>query len=466
MMTRTAFLKTSLAAAAPGAAAGRPAAYLSSKDRRWRLAPVTAAAMGTPGLTLHIDPSIGYQEILGFGGTYTEATAYNLKRLSAPLRRNVLQLFFDPVRGAGWSLLRTTINSCDASSGYYDYTKGSANPEEFNIQPDIDNFMLPGLQEALKISGAQFKIFASPWTPPVGMKDTGLFNKGSLLPQHYAAWAQYMVRYLDAYRAGGVPVWGLTPQNEPEAYEQKWDACGWTAQGMTEFLANHLIPRLRQSHPNVRLLLWDHNKNHMLKWLETMLANGTVRGAAQGIAHHWYEDGEAKNFGPLAEAQKLAPHLPLLATEQGVFGVKLLDGDVAELYARDLLLNMQHGSAAWVVWGMAFDHQGGPNHAGNFNHSPIMIDVEKGRLYLNPSYYYLAHFSRFVRPGARRIRLSGAPETLPAAAFLQANGDVVTTVLNPGGEQVHTAIHAPARRAMVQLPPGSIATVVFPAQAS
>lgn len=422
------------------------------------LAPIKAI-VSSPAV---INTQKRYQQIIGFGGTYSEATAYNLKRLSESKRNEVLRAFFDPKTGAGWNLMRTTINSCDASSEYYSYDESDGDTElkNFSIQKDIDNYMLPGLKAASQIN-SNIKIFASPWTPPIWMKDSRAFNHGSLLPKYYSTWAKYFSYYLSAYKKEGVDVWAVTPQNEPEAYRQAWDACGWKPGEMKTFIADYLGPQLQRDHPNVKLLAWDHNKNHMLAWCDTLLSDPRSACFIKGIAHHWYEEGEGKFYTPLLDVAKKYPGLPLIAAEQGVFGLYLKDGAPAELYARDIMGNLQHGSAGWVVWGMAFDHTGGPNHARNFNHSPIMIDVAQQVIHYNPSYYYIAQFSRYIKPGATRVALENIPDGLQAATCQNPDGELVTVALNENTTNKEISLQWKNKIWRVEVPARSIATLLI-----
>lgn len=434
---------------------------ISTADGKHKLAEqVIKPSQATISNPIIIHPEKAHQQIIGFGGTYSEATAHNLKRLSEAKRKEVLQAFFDVEKGAGWNILRTTINSCDASSEYYSYdeTDGDIELKNFGIQKDIDNYIIPGLQAALRIN-PQIKIFASPWTPPVWMKDSREFNNGSLLPKYYSTWAHYFSKYIAAYRKEGINLWAVTPQNEPEAYRQAWDACGWKPEQMSLFVGQHLGPRLKQDHPAIKIIGWDHNKNHLMMWCDTLLQNKQSAPYIWGIAHHWYEEGEGKYFEPLQEFQRKYQKLPMIAAEQGVFGLYLNDGKPAELYAKDIIGNMNNGSAAWVVWGMALDHKGGPNHAKNFNHSPIMIDVEKQIIHFNPSYYYIAHFSKYVKPGAVRIELENVPPDLLAVAFQNPSGEMIMVALNEKLEEKKIAVNWKGPMWSVTIPAKSIATV-------
>lgn len=381
---------------------------------------------------IEIHPQEQYQTIIGFGGTYSEATAYNLKKLSLQMRKELLEAFLSEKNGAGWNIIRTTINSCDASSEYYSYdeTPGDTLLKDFSIRKDIENYMIPGLQQAQQIANGQLKIFASPWTPPVWMKDSTVFYTGSLRREYYAAWANYFSKYITAYKNNGVDIWAITPQNEPEAYRQAWDACGWKPEQMNDFIKLYLGPKLQKIHPQVKILAWDHNKNHLLQWCNVLFNDTVTKKYLSGIVHHWYDEGEAKQFDVLQKAKQLYPSIPLIAGEQGVFGLYLMQPAPAFLYARDIIGNMNNYSNAWVVWGMAFDHRGGPNHAKNFNHSPVMIDVEKEKLYYNPSYYFIAHFSKYVKRGAKRIGFTNNTDKILVTAFENPGKQLVVVLLN------------------------------------
>lgn len=439
--------------------------YTSSADLKQKLNPgflLTSPANINHQHTLVLNRSEKKQAIVGFGGTFSEATSYNFKRIRAVKRKEVIEAFFDPVRGAGWTVLRTTINSCDASSEYYSYceTPDDTLLNTFSIQKDIDNYMIPALQQILKVQPS-LRIFASPWTPPTWMKDSQMFNKGSLLKQYYPAWALYFSKYISAYQRQGIPIWSITPQNEPEAWEQRWDACGWTPASMHTFIKNHLGPQLKKDHPGVKMIAYDHNKNHLLTWCDTLLGDSATAQYIDAIAHHWYENGEAKMYEPLQQVQQKYPGVPLIASEQGVFGLYLLEAHPSELYAMDIIGNMNNGTSAWVVWGMAFDHLGGPNHASNFNHSPIMINVGQNKLHYNPSYYYIAHFSRFVRPGAWRIGFTNTNPNLHTSAFQNTDGKITVVVLNITDHEESITLHDKETYIGITVAPHSIKTLVY-----
>lgn len=445
----------------------KPVALLSTAnlDKKLETHPVLAGSSASPAdAVIRIDEQQGRQAITGFGGTFTESTAYNLRRLSAAKRKEILNAFFHPDSGAGWTLLRTTINSCDAASMYYSYdeTPGDTLLKQFSIQKDVDNFMIPTLQQAQDIPGASFKIFASPWTPPVWMKNTRKHNIGYLLPQYYKTWALYFSKYISGYKQQGISISAVTPQNEPMAYQQAWDACGWTASQMNLFIKDHLGPELqKQFKDSVAIWAYDHNKKNMLAWMDTLTADPQTAEYIDGITYHWYEEGEGKQFAPVLEAYKKYPGKPIIASEQGVFGLHLRDGNTAELYARDIIGNMNNGSSGWIIWGMAYDSEGKPNHAGNFAHSPVMVDMKTQGVIYNPSYYYLAHFSKFIKPGAINIPASSSDGNVLAAAFKTAENTPVTVVMNQANTAKRVKLLVRGKNYRLALPAHSIATVLF-----
>jgi glucosylceramidase len=413
--------------------------------------------------SIKLDPQAIYQTIFGFGDTYSEATSRTLQKLSKEKRQEVLQALFDPKKGAGWNFCRTTINSCDASSEYYAYLNvpGDTALQAFSIQKDLDNYMIPGLRQAQIYAKGKLRLFASPWTPPIWMKNSGAHNFGSLRYANYAAWAKYFSKYLSAYAANGVKIWGVTPQNEPEAYHQAWDACGWTPDSLRMFVSDYLGPRLEREHPQVKIGAWDHNKNHLMLWANTFLQDPKTAQYIDFLAHHWYDGGEGKMYEPLQEAHAKYPNYPLMATEQGVFGLFVNDGTPAELYARDLIENMNNWSTAWVAWGMAWETNGGPNHAKNFNHAPIMIDLATETINYNPSYYYIAQFSKYVQVGAKRIGFKNPHSGLLMTAFLNPDDSMVIAVLNETDQSVATQLTHQGKNLPLSLEAHSLVTLVW-----
>jgi glucosylceramidase len=198
--------------------------------------------------TITVTPDSTFQSITGFGGAFTETATYTLSYLSAAKRAQVLNAFFNPFTGAGYTVCRTAINSCDFSvANYaYDVTPGDYNLNNFDFSHDL-KWTVPVIRQALRIPGADIKIFGSPWSPPAWMKtNSSMFNGGELNASCFTAWALYYVKYIQAMRNNGVPVWGLTVQNEPQAV-QTWESCIYSTAQERDFVKNYLAPRWRKT---------------------------------------------------------------------------------------------------------------------------------------------------------------------------------------------------------------------------
>ena len=207
---------------------------LTAKDTDDRLTekePIVFSNVTDPGVTIAIDETKTYQTITGFGGSFTEAAAYTLSRMSPDKRTEAIKAYFDPKDGIGYTLCRTHINSCDFSLSNYAYTEvdGDTELKHFDISRD-KRWLIPMIKDAMKVPGADFKLFSSPWSPPAWMKTNGRMNfGGQLKPQYRDTWARYYARYITEYAKQGIRIWGLTVQNEPAA-TQTWDSCIYSAQ--------------------------------------------------------------------------------------------------------------------------------------------------------------------------------------------------------------------------------------------
>ena len=241
-------------------------------------------------INIQILPNNEFQKYYGFGASFTESSAWNLATIPVELRKEVLTKLFSPTDGAGFSLTRTHINSSDYSNNHYTYTeendktlstfsvhedmkgfKGDENEQVIDIELIEPNYdIIPMILEASNIPEANFKIIASPWSPPSWMKtgETAEMTNGTLLPEFYGLWAKYLSKYVSAYAKEGINLWGITPQNEPlHAHDARWDSNGFTPEQGRDFLRDHLGPQLvKDGHLNLenlddglRVLIYDHN---------------------------------------------------------------------------------------------------------------------------------------------------------------------------------------------------------------
>ena len=382
----------------------------------------------TPLINVH--PDVTFQTIEGFGGAFTEAGAVTLDRMSAGRRAEILNAYFNPDTGIGYSLCRTHINSCDFSTGNYAYVDDPRDTElrTFSVSRD-EQSLIPFIRDAAKVNGADFKLFASPWSPPAWMKTNGQMNRGGKLKKECeAVWAKYYVKYVEAYAQRGIAIWGLSVQNEPKA-AQSWDSCLYTADEEKDFVKNHLGPALeRAGMRHVKIIIWDHNKERVFERAKAAFSDPAASRYIWGVGFHWYS---GDHFEALAITQKAFPDKHLLFTEgcqEG--GVKLGSWHTAERYGHDMIGNLTHGAVGFVDWNLVLDERGGPNHVGNFCDAPIIADTRTDAVIYESSLYYLGHFSRFIRPGAVRIGHSRYTDKLEVCAFRNLDGGLVVIVLN------------------------------------
>jgi glucosylceramidase len=382
-----------------------------------------------PNLPLiSINPSLTFQKIIGFGGAFTQASAYVLSRISPAKRDEVLNAYFSP-NGSHYSLTRTHINSCDFSLQNYSYdeVRDDFKLEHFDIEPDLE-YLIPLIKDAQRIPGADFKILASPWSPPAWMKDTGVMNgAGSLREDCYGAWALYFSKYIRSYAEHGIEIWAITTQNEP-AFIPRWDGCKYTAEQQRDFIKNNLGPRFAKDGIDAKILIWDFNKNGVYPWAKTVLSDPRAARYTWGTAFHWYS---GDFFEEILKVHREFPDKHLLHTEGcQERGPHINEYGPAEHYGHDIIGDLNNWTEGWIDWNIVLDENGGPNHANNMCSAPIMADIQTDTLIYNPSYYYLTHFSKYIRPEAVRVETVSGAEDLEVTAFKNPDGKIVMVVMN------------------------------------
>jgi glucosylceramidase len=405
----------------------------NGNTRGAELAPLTFHATGTSAaVTITVDPTVRDQTIAGFGGSFTESMAYALSKVSKAKRQEALAAYFGPT-GADYTICRTHINSCDFSLGFYSYDEVANDTalNNFNIAPDTGD-LIPLIKDALAIK-PDLKIFASPWSPPAWMKDNNSMAGGSLKTQCYPAWAKYFSKYLKAYQQYGINMWGITIQNESE-FGAPWGGCIYTPQQQRDFLKFNLGPQLQKDSWNVNIMFFDHNKDNMVKWADVFYADPVASGMVWGEAIHWYAGDQFPN---VATYHQKYPTHHLLATEQCATGAPEAKNDnynTATRYAHDIIGDLANGAEGWVDWNMVLNQQGGPNHLNNWCEAPIIANANTGNLEYGPSYYYMKQFSKYVRPGAVRIKATSNNSSWEPVAFINPDGKIVAIVHCSGTE--------------------------------
>jgi glucosylceramidase len=467
----TASAAGSVTAAAPAttaAPAERASLWVTARDTGDRLAgkePVAFEPLPQPDEafpTVIVDPKKTFQEIEGFGGALTDAAAETFAKLPKDRQRELLDAYFDPGKGIGYSLARTHINSCDFSSESYAYAEpGDVELRTFSVAHDR-RFRLPFIKAALATAGAPVKVYASPWSPPAWMKtNDDMLHGGKLKPEYRGAWARYYVRFVEEYEKEGVPMWGLTVQNEPMA-TQTWESCLYTGEEERDFVRDHLGPALeRAGLQRLKLMIWDHNRGILYQRAKAVYDDPAAARYVWGTAFHWYVGDHFDNVRVVHDAW---PDKRLLFTEGTPANYSpeaVAEWKWGEVYATSILHDVQNGAAGWTDWNVLLDERGGPNHVGNFCLAPVHGDTRSGALTFTSSYFYIGHVSKFVRPGARRVATTSNDDDLLASAFRNPDGRLAAVVLNKTDKERTFALWVDGRAAKALSPAHSIVTLVW-----
>ncbi|MBK9797280.1 MAG: glycoside hydrolase family 30 protein [Holophagaceae bacterium] len=444
--------------------------FLTARDENHRLAEVPALWPATVGPERHriqVEPGLTFQTIEGFGGAFTEAAAVTWFSLSPARREEVLQAYFHPVAGHGYTLCRVPMGSCDFALGNYAHveTEGDVELATFTIARDRQA-LIPFIRAAQKVAGGPIKLLASPWSPPAWMKSNGQMNQGgTLLPQYRQAWARCFVRFVQAYAEEGIPIWGLTVQNEPMA-TQPWDSCLYSAEAERDFVRDFLGPELASAGlGEVKIIIWDHNRDLMVERARVAFTDPVASDFIWGTGFHWYGED---CFEHVQQVHDAWPHKHLLFTEGcQEDGPHRGSWELGERYARSMIQDLNRWTEGWIDWNLLLDTRGGPNHVGNLCSAPVLADTTEDALLWQSSYYYLGHFARFVKVGALRLGCESTDANLEATAFRNPDGTIATVVMNRTeatlGFELNIIDGAGFRTG---LPPRSIATYLFSGKAS
>jgi glucosylceramidase len=411
-------------------------------------------------VSITLKPERTFQTITGFGGAFTESSAYLLNKLSKKNRDTILKAYFSK-EGARYSLTRTHMNSCDFSLTNYSYTPvaGDISLEHFTVEKDKDD-LIPMIKDAMAISQDGFKIFASPWTAAPWMKDNNSWVGGKLLPKYYDTWALFFSKYLEAYKKEGIDIWGFTVENEPHGNGNNWESMHFTPKEMTYFVQFHLGPKLEADGYGDKIILgYDQNRAGLKEWVDEMYRNEASSKYFHGTAIHWYESTYDYFPEALQYAHNKAPNKYLIETEGCIDAEVPVWKDDAwywkkeatdwgwdwaseeekylhpkyspvNRYARDIIGCLNNWVDGWVDWNMVLDKQGGPNWFKNWCIAPIIVDPDTDEVYFTPIFHTMAHFSKYIRPGAKVIGLDNSDDKLMVTAVVNPDGSTVIVLFN------------------------------------
>ncbi len=418
-------------------------------------------------VSVFVEPTKTFQTFLGIGGAITDASAEVFAKLPKDKQKEFMNAYYDKEKGIGYSLLRTTIHSSDFASGSYTYIKeGDKNLKTFNIDHDRQ-FRIPMIKEAIKTAGGKLTLYASPWSPPAFMKNTNnMLRGGTLLPEYYQSWANYYTKFIKAYEKEGMPIWGITVQNEPMA-TQTWESCIFSAEAERDFLKNFLGPTMKKEGlADKKIVVWDHNRDLMTHRANVIFSDPEASKYAWGMGFHWYENwsGGSPMFDNVRKVYEEHPSKNLLFTEGCVekFDAKKYQFWAnGERYGTSMINDFNNGTVGWTDWNILLDQNGGPNHVGNFCFAPIHADTNSGELIFTPSYYYIGHFSKFIQVDAKRVGTSVSRSGLLSTSFLNVDGKMVTVVMNQTNKSVTYNLIVASEKTVVVIPAHGIQTLVY-----
>ena len=447
--------------------------YTTADSTNLRLSPTDTLSFTDKGqpveseITVFVDPTKTYQEFIGIGAALTDASAETYYKLPKDKQQEIIKAYFDKQSGIGYTIGRTNINSCDFSSDMYTYVKeGDKELKSFNIEHD-KKYKIPFIKEAMAAAGGKLNLFASPWSPPAFMKDNNdVLHGGKLKPEFYDSWAMYYTKFIKEYEKEGMPIWAITVQNEPMA-TQRWESCIYTAQEETDFIKNHLGPTMqKEGLQDKKIIAWDHNRDLIYQRAETYFKDPEASKYIWGIGFHWYEDwsGGTPMYENLKLVHEAFPDKHLIFTEgcaESFNPTRFNAWSLGEEYGKSMIMDFNNGMEGFTDWNILLDETGGPNHVGNFCFAPVHGDTKTGQLIYTNAYYYIGHFSKFIKPGAKRIVSSATRSQLLTTAFKNEDGSIAVVVMNQGSIKTPYNLWINGKAVQATALPHSIATLIF-----
>ncbi|MCU7693388.1 glycoside hydrolase family 30 beta sandwich domain-containing protein [Haoranjiania flava] len=423
--------------------------------------------------TVTLDPTQQYQQIDGFGAAFTGSTCYNLLKMNAANRKALLTEVFDTREGMGYSFIRIALGCSDFSLSEYSYCD-KPGMENFALHEEDTKYVIPVLKEILAIN-PKVKIMASPWTPPLWMKVNNLkelkphnkWNDGQLNPSNYQDYASYFVKYINAMKNNGIDIYAVTVQNEP-LNRGNSASLYMTWQEQRDFIKTALGPAFKTAGINTRIISYDHNYDYdshkpenadQIHYPAKIYEDPDAAKYIDGAAYHAYGGSETE----MDYIHNAFPDKNLYFTEISI-------GLWGYTFAEDLMWNLEHVGIgtlnrhckAVIVWNFMLDEQHGPNRPGGCTNCLGVIDINKAdytTLTRNSHYYDLAHLSKVIQGGAKRIKTSGFTTSgLHYTAVLNPDNTVGVVVLNTKDEPQSITLAMDGRSLSYSLPAKSVAS--------
>lgn len=417
----------------PDAVANNPSeisVWVTAGDQRFAAEPAIqwapASGQGT-GDRIALNPNLKFQKVLGFGGALTDAACYMFSELAPGARDKLFHELFHPSE-MGLSVCRICVGSSDYSRSVYSFDEGEADPDlkRFSIDHDRE-YILPMLRQARQANPDLF-LFSSPWSPPGWMKFHNSMLGGSMRKYYFAAYAQYYLKFLQAYAAAGVPVQALTSQNEVDTDQDgKMPACLWGQEYEVEFVRDHLGPLLEDSGVATKIWILDHNYN---LWGRAIcsLEDEKLRRYCNAVAWHGYVGSPEM----MTRVQDAFPEIEMYWTEGGP---DYTDPDYLTDWCKwgtTFASVLRNWCRSITAWNLALDERGRPNIGPFSCGGTVTINSQTKEVSRSGQYWAFAHYSRLVRRGARRLDSQSSIADLPHVAFENPDGQRLLIVTNPG----------------------------------
>ena len=420
----------------------------------------TKDASGVENEVVNLYPEVTFQGMEGFGGAITDSAAYVYSLMSEEQKRECMEIYFSPEK-MKYNRVRIHMDSCDFSTEMYEAMSDPSDTElkSFNFER-TEKYIIPMLEDAQKMAGKPLMIMLSPWSPPSFMKTNGKrIHGGSLKTEYQDMWAEYICRYIEAFKEKGFVVERISLQNEAKAV-QTWDSCVYTAAQEKEFLQYHMIPALKaHGLSDIGVYIWDHNKERVFERACEIIDDET-KDMVEGIAFHWYS---GDHFEALDLVRRKFPDLKMIISESCIeytkFGANEHWPNAARL-SHEMIGDLNNGMCGFYDWNLILDEKGGPNHVGNFCHAAILYDRKNKKVMPQLILKHFYHFSHYIVPGAVRIGYSKYTDKLDVTAFKNPDGTIAAVFLNRSKESIPVHLRMHGKTAAFTVMPESIMTAV------
>ncbi len=385
---------------------------------------------------------------VGFGGAITEAAGYAYAKLDKENQERFIKDYLS------YNIMRISIGSCDFSLNSYAYAKNK-DLSDFSIERD-KQYIIPLIKDIQK-ANPDVKFLATPWSPPSFMKNFHQLYWGAKLKQkYYKLYAEYITKFILTYQSEGISISYMTVQNETTA-RQVWESCLFSPEQEADFAINYLYPTLKENNLDIKILIHDHNKDNVFE-RASKIFDIDKEGIISGIGIHWYTGDYFEN---VKKCRDIFKDKLIFHTEGCVgFSHYKTEDEIknANMYAHDIIGDLNSGVTAYIDWNILLDNNGGPNHKNNFCNAPSMLKDEN--YYSNLCYYYIQHFAKYIYPQAKLMNLENN-SNIEAVCFKNTDNSIILVLLNTHDDDAEIALNIKNESHTILIKKNSIITVVI-----